>query len=172
MDLSHLVSAMQPMVAVLLRGDGTGGATHSTEGGGRGRNDACEVYWAVLFVLQQLCLEDRHAMAIGDIGGPKALLTLLDDRHDFEPIPHTIITHILNTIWLLCCYEGNGDLARYDEARGPIPALVSLLCQLRENEERYFIFFSLFRFPNMPKPTVPMGVHFIICIPRSPTGLR
>ena len=103
----------------------------------RGEQGQEDVYWAVLFVLQQLCLEDRHAMTIGDLGGTGVLIALIDvcqrPMEGLESVNHTILSNILNAIWLTCCYEGNGDLSAYNEEKGPIDALLGLLCQLRES---------------------------------------
>eukprot|EP01063_Lacrimia_lanifica_P008007 TRINITY_DN15146_c0_g2_i1.p1 TRINITY_DN15146_c0_g2~~TRINITY_DN15146_c0_g2_i1.p1 ORF type:complete len:555 (+),score=200.89 TRINITY_DN15146_c0_g2_i1:105-1667(+) len=115
-DPSHLTTAVKPMVKIIT---------------GAGEED--DVYWAVLHVLQRLCVDDRHAMVVGDLGGAPALLALIGAERgtaSHETVNHTMVCNVLNALWLIACYEGNGDLASYDEMQGPIPAMLSLLGQL------------------------------------------
>ncbi|KAJ9470098.1 hypothetical protein DIPPA_32723 [Diplonema papillatum] len=120
MAINHLSLAVKPMVHIVLRGD---------------RDE--ELHWAVLFVLQQLCLDDKHAMSIGDIGGTRALILLIDGNQKpgprVETVNHDALTNILNAIWLICCYEGNGDLSSYNERDGPIVSMLNLLTALNED---------------------------------------
>eukprot|EP01064_Diplonema_japonicum_P006687 TRINITY_DN1452_c0_g1_i1.p1 TRINITY_DN1452_c0_g1~~TRINITY_DN1452_c0_g1_i1.p1 ORF type:complete len:519 (+),score=76.55 TRINITY_DN1452_c0_g1_i1:63-1619(+) len=115
LDVGHLAGALRPLVKIILRREREG-----------------ELYWAVLVVLQMLSVEDRHAMAIGDMGGAPALVELLDVPRGTTTINAVVISNILNAIWLICCYEGNGDLSSYSDEKGPILSILNLLTHLRE----------------------------------------
>ena len=99
-----------------------------------------ELELAVRFVLHQLCVDESYAITISDVGGPSPLISLItatSESPDFEQSNQTIITNILNAIWLVTCYEGNGDLASYNESQGAVPSILRLLSALVEDSNTY-----------------------------------